>query len=95
MKSVNALTKLTQYEEKLDGILSQLEGTEAALREGRLVGWEALAKAKAAIVQLSATLEKLQLMGVDGVTVGELESGKNKIDKLSDVSAYFGPGGGS
>eukprot|EP00242_Pyramimonas_sp_CCMP2087_P000699 CAMPEP_0198229322 /NCGR_PEP_ID=MMETSP1445-20131203/114064_1 /TAXON_ID=36898 /ORGANISM="Pyramimonas sp., Strain CCMP2087" /LENGTH=588 /DNA_ID=CAMNT_0043909779 /DNA_START=225 /DNA_END=1991 /DNA_ORIENTATION=+ len=82
MKSVNALTKLTQYEEKLDGILSQLEGTDAALREGRLLGWEALAKAKAAIMQLSTTLEKLQLMGVDGVTVGELESGRDEARAL-------------
>uniref|UniRef100_A0A7S0RS13 BAG domain-containing protein n=1 Tax=Pyramimonas obovata TaxID=1411642 RepID=A0A7S0RS13_9CHLO len=77
-KSSNALTLLKGYEEKLQGIIGQLEDTETALKEGRLIGRETLGKAKTAMGQLNGTLEKLQLQGVDGVTVGDLETGRDE-----------------
>ena len=66
---------LKQYEEALHGIIGQMEDTEAALKEGRLNGRDTLGKAKTDIGQLNGTLEKLQLQGVDGVTVGDLDTG--------------------
>lgn len=43
---------------------------------GAAAGREALGKARTTVGQLNGTLEKLQLEGVDSVTVGELESGQ-------------------
>lgn len=44
--------------------------------QGSAAGREALGKARTTVGQLNGTLEKLQLEGVDSVTVGELESGQ-------------------
>lgn len=54
---------------------AQVESVEGKLASGELHGREELGKAKTALGQLNGVLEKLQLDGVDSITVGDLGSG--------------------
>ena len=76
-RSQHAMASLEQYETQFHDIVKQVRAMEGGVEaQGVAAGREALCKAKSKVSQLTVTLDKLQLEGVDRVVVGELESGQ-------------------
>ncbi|KAK3241228.1 hypothetical protein CYMTET_48979 [Cymbomonas tetramitiformis] len=78
--SNDALCSLAKFERMFEDIKGKVDTFEKMITGHQSAGVERddLAKAKSELAQLNGKLEKLQLEGIDSVTVGELCSGKEE-----------------
>lgn len=78
--SNDALCSLAKFERMFEDIKGKVDTYEKLIIGHQSAGVQRddLAKAKSDLAQLNGKLEKLQLEGIDSVTVGELCSGKEE-----------------